>query len=165
MLRQMPSADQCRQMQHEDYLVVRHLVKGAQVAQPLEWTAELESAPEAPGRHWVYDEDSLTTPKRRLIQRLENFCPYHEGFDHFARHGSVAIWTRALMDGPVMLFKDKISFKMPGGGGFAAHQDQQAGWGAYASIFVTAMLTLDEATLENGCLEIAAAGHKGLAHG
>jgi 2-aminoethylphosphonate dioxygenase len=161
MLRQTPSADQCRQMQHEGYLVVRHLVERAQVAQLLEWTAELECALEAPGRHWFYHEDSLTTPNRRLIQRIENFCPYHEGFDHFARRGSLAIWTRALMGGPVLLFKDKINFKMPGGGGFAAHQYQQAGWSAYASIFVTAMLTLDEATLENGCLESAAAGHKG----
>ncbi len=64
------------------------------------------------------------------------------------------------MGGPVLLFKDKINFKMPGGAGFKAHQDQQAGWGRYAPIFLTAMVTLDAATLENGCLEIAAHRHR-----
>jgi 2-aminoethylphosphonate dioxygenase len=157
---QMPSADQCAQMQRDGYVVARGCLGPDQVAQLLEWTAELESAPEVSGQHWVYHEDSLTTPSRRLVQRIENFCPYHEGFDCFVRNGSLASWTGALMGGPVVLFKDKINFKMPGGGGFAAHQDQQAGWSQYGSIFVTAMVTLDAATLENGCLEIASAGHR-----
>ena len=45
------------------------------------------------------------------------------------------------MGGPVVLFKDKINFKMPGGPGFKAHQDQQAGWTRYAPLFVTALVT------------------------
>jgi 2-aminoethylphosphonate dioxygenase len=49
---------------------------------------------------------------------------------------------------------------MPGAPGFKAHQDQQAGWGRYAQIFVTAMVSIDSATLENGCLEIAPARHR-----
>ena len=76
------------------------------------------------------------------------------------RHGGLERWGAALLGGPVVLFKDKINFKMPGGGGFKAHQDQQAGWGRYAPIFVTALVTLDAATEENGCLEIAAGRHR-----
>jgi ectoine hydroxylase-related dioxygenase (phytanoyl-CoA dioxygenase family) len=157
----MPSSNQCGQMQRDGYVVERGFVEPEGVAQLLRWTAELESAPEASGTHWVYHEDSLTRAKGRLLQRIENFCPYHESFDHFVRKGPLASWTAALMGGPVVLFKDKINFKMPGGGGFAAHQDQQAGWSTYASTFVTAMVTLDAATLENGCLEITARGPLG----
>jgi ectoine hydroxylase-related dioxygenase (phytanoyl-CoA dioxygenase family) len=58
------------------------------------------------------------------------------------------------------LFKDKINFKLVGGGGFALHQDQQAGWSVYAPLFLTAMVSIDGSTLENGCLEIAAGRHK-----
>ena len=58
-----------------------------------------------------------------------------------------------------MLFKDKINFKMPGGAGFEVHQDHQAGWTRWAPILVTAMVTLDPATSENGCLEFAAGRH------
>ncbi len=64
------------------------------------------------------------------------------------------------MGGPVVLFKDKINFKMPGGPGFKAHQDQQAGWTRYAPLFVTALVTIDPATLENGCLEMVPGRHR-----
>ena len=49
---------------------------------------------------------------------------------------------------------------MPGGDGFKPHQDQQAGWSVYASLFVTALVAIDEATAENGCLELAPGQHK-----
>jgi ectoine hydroxylase-related dioxygenase (phytanoyl-CoA dioxygenase family) len=94
-----------------------------------------------------------------VIQRIENFCPVHDGFARLIHDGALMRWTGALMGGPVVLFKDKINFKMPGGAGFKAHQDQQAGWSAYAPIFVTAMVTLDPATLETGCLEMAPGRH------
>ena len=144
----------------DGYLVVRNFVNPSLLADLLQWTAELQSAPEVSGRHWVYHEDSVTTPGRRVMQRIENFCPYHAGFDRFIRDGALARWSGALMGGPVVLFKDKINFKMPGGAGFKAHQDQQAGWTVYAPLFVTAMVTLDAATLENGCLEVAAGRHR-----
>ena len=151
-----PTAAEYKQMERDGYLVVRHFFGADQVADLLRWTTELEAAPEEPGRHWVYREDSLTEPGRRVIQRIENFSPFHAGFERVIRGGALARWVGALMGGPVVLFKEKINFKMPGGGGFKAHQDQQAGWGRYAPIFVSAMVTLDPATLDNGCLEIAA---------
>ncbi len=141
-------------MARDGYLVLRDFFTGEQVAELLRWTAELQTAPVVSGRHWVYYEDSVTEPGRRLVQRIENFCPYHERFERFICDGALARWIGELMDGPVVLFKDKINFKMPGGGAFKPHQDQQAGWGRYAPLFVTAMVALDPATLRNGCIEM-----------
>jgi 2-aminoethylphosphonate dioxygenase len=155
-----PTEAECARMDRDGYLVVRDFFGADEVADLLRWTTELETAPEVAGRHWVYHEDSLTEPGRRVIQRIENFCPFHEGFDQLIRDGALTRWIGALMGGPVALFKDKINFKMPGGPGFKAHQDQQAGWSVYAPLFVTAMVTLDPATLENGCLEMAARRHR-----
>jgi ectoine hydroxylase-related dioxygenase (phytanoyl-CoA dioxygenase family) len=59
----------------------------------------------------------------------------------------------------VVLFKDKINFKLAGGDGFKPHQDQQAGWSVYAPLFVTALVAIDDATEANGCLELAAGHH------
>ena len=132
----------------------------AEAAQLLRWTEEVTDAPEVPGRHMVYYEDSLTEPSQRVVQRIENFCPFHPGFDAAIRSGAMPRWTAALMAGPVVLFKDKINFKMPGGAGFKAHQDQQAGWNKWAPLLVTAMVTLDPATIENGCLEMSPGRHK-----
>jgi ectoine hydroxylase-related dioxygenase (phytanoyl-CoA dioxygenase family) len=155
-----PSSEEVACLQREGYLVVRAFFDPDSVSQILKWTTELEEAPEGSGRAWVYREDSVTKPVRRVIQRIENFCPHHSGFDRLVRYSPLARWTSTLMDGPVLLFKDKINFKMPGGAGFKAHQDQQAGWSRYAPLFMTAMVALDAATPENGCLEIAAGRHR-----
>ena len=155
-----PTAAERAGMARDGYLLVRDFFGAEQVARLLRWTAELERAPELPGRHWVYREDSLAEPGRRVLQRIENFCPVHDAFDRLIRHGVLTRWTGGMMGGPVVLFKDKINFKMPGGAGFKAHQDQQAGWSRYAPIFVTAMVTLDPATRESGCLEMAAGRHR-----
>jgi len=155
-----PTQEECARMARDGYLVVRDFFGAEQTGDILRWTRELETAPELRGRHWVYHEDSLTEPGRRLIQRIENFCPFHAGFDDLIRHGALARWTGALMGGEVVLFKEKINFKMPGGPGFKAHQDQQAGWTCYAPLFVTVLVTIDPATLENGCLEIVPGRHR-----
>lgn len=155
-----PTAGENAGMARDGYLVVPGFFAAGQTTDLLRWTAELEAMPEQPGRHWVYYEDSLTEPGRRVIQRIENFCPFHAAFDALIRQRAIARWTGALMGGPVVLFKDKINFKMPGGPGFKAHQDQQAGWSRYAPLFVTAMVTLDPATLQNGCLEMVPGRHR-----
>ncbi len=55
---------------------------------------------------------------------------------------------------------------MRGGDGLKPHQDSQAGWDAYATLFVTVLISIDEATEENGCLRIAAGEHqRGLLRG
>lgn len=64
-----------------------------------------------------------------------------------------------LLDEPALLFKEKINFKMPGSGGFAPHQDSQAGWDTYADYFISALVSIDSATIENGCLQLAAGHH------
>src|SRR5262249_52363490 len=52
------------------------------------------------------------------------------------------------------------NFKLAGGGGFEPHQDAQAGWDEYASLFVTAAVAVDPADLANGCLELARWAHR-----
>jgi ectoine hydroxylase-related dioxygenase (phytanoyl-CoA dioxygenase family) len=154
-----PRRDECGMMHRDGYLVVPGFFSAAEMAAISNWTTELETAPEEPGRHWVYREASLTHPETQVIQRIENFCPFHAGFDRIIRDGALPRWVSGLMSGEVVLFKDKINFKMPGAPGFKAHQDQQAGWGRYAPLFVTAMVSIDAATPENGCLEMVPGRH------
>ena len=123
-----------------------------EVEQLRHWTDQLMALPEMPGRHMLYRERSVFNSADQLVQRIENFCPFHGDFDRVIRGGRLAAAVAYLMGESALLFKEKINFKMPGGAGFEAHQDQQAGWSTYAPIFVTAMVSLDDATLENGCL-------------
>jgi hypothetical protein len=143
----------------DGFLVVPGGLDPPEVGALRRWTDEVQAWPEVPGRYMVYGEPSLTEPGRRLVSRIENVYPYHAGFralfDGEALRGRVS----ALFGEPAVLFKDKINFKLPGGDGFKPHQDQQAGWSVYASLFVTALVAVDKATAENGCLELAAGHH------
>ncbi len=153
----LPEPDEILSMRRDGYLVVRGFFSAAETEALIRWTGEIASAPELPGSQMVYHEDSLLAPGRRVVQRIEDFCSHHPAMDAVARHGALSRWLAVLTGEDPVLFKDKINFKYPGGDGFKAHQDQQAGWTSYAPIFVTALVTIDPATIENGCLEIATA--------
>lgn len=135
------------------WVLVRGFFTGREIERVARWTDELLAAPEEPGKHMVYWEESLDG--RRVVQRIENFIPYHAGFDRLVGHGRVRGAVDRLLGERSCLFKEKINFKMAGGAGFEPHQDQQAGWSRYAPMFVTALVTIDPATRENGCLEMA----------
>ena len=44
--------------------------------------------------------------------------------------------------------------------GFLPHQDSQAGWDTYADFFISALVSVDKATEENGCLQMVRGHHK-----
>lgn len=123
------------------------------------WTTEIEAAPDRRDDAWKYYEDSLKTPGKKVLNRVENFCRYRDAFAAFVRGPAMAGPTAQLFGEKAVLFKDKINFKLPGGGGFTPHQDVQAGWDAYAPFFITMLVSIDRATEENGCLEMAAGFH------
>jgi 2-aminoethylphosphonate dioxygenase len=152
------TGDQIAAFKRDGFLLAPSIFTAADVARISRWTDELVAMPEEPGRHWIYHEKSLKDSSRRLISRIENICPYHPGFAELA--DVLRKPVAQLMDEPAVLFKEKINFKMPGGDGFKPHQDSQAGWEKYASYFITAMVCIDEATIENGCLKIAAGQQK-----
>jgi ectoine hydroxylase-related dioxygenase (phytanoyl-CoA dioxygenase family) len=92
---------------------------------------------------------------------MENFSPYHEGFAQLFHNSKLEGAISELFGEPAVLFKEKINFKLPGGDGFKPHQDHQAGWWEYNTLCITALICIDEANEENGCLEIAPGKHKG----
>jgi 2-aminoethylphosphonate dioxygenase len=145
--------------QRDGFLVCRGLFDENEVAELRRATDEVQGWPELPGMWMVYGEQSLREPGRRLVNRIENFYPHHPGFKRFFDGDKLLGRASDLFGEPAVLFKDKINFKLPGGGGFEPHQDQQAGWSVYAPLFVTALVAIDEATEANGCLELAAGHH------
>jgi hypothetical protein len=143
----------------DGFVVCRGLFGPGEVADLRRATDEVQGWPEQPGVWMVYGETSLREPGRRLVNRIENFYPYHAGFKALFDGDLLLGRAGDLLGEPAVLFKDKINFKLPGGGGFTPHQDQQAGWSTYASLFLTALVAIDEATPANGCLELAAGHH------
>ena len=60
----------------------------------------------------------------------------------------------------MLLFKDKINYKMPLGNGFHAHLDAPAYDHIGRIEHVTANFAVDAATPENGCVEVVPGSHK-----
>ena len=151
------SEDQIEAFHRDGFLVARGLVPAKDRPTIARWADELVAMPEEPGRHWVYWEDSLRDPEKKLISRIENIAPFHAGFADLAQALKAPVGQ--LLGETAVLFKEKINFKMPGGGGFKPHQDSQAGWDRYADFFLSALVSIDSSDKKNGCLEMAAGHH------
>jgi ectoine hydroxylase-related dioxygenase (phytanoyl-CoA dioxygenase family) len=149
---------------HRDgFVIVRSLYQGDELREIIAWTDEVAAFSEVPGQYMMYFEKSRLDPSLRILSRMEDIEPYHRGFSRLFTAGKMQGCVSELFGEEAVLFKDKINFKMPGGDGFKAHQDVQAGWDRYASLHITALVSIDASTLENGCLELAPGQHnKGL---
>ena len=105
------------------FLLVREMFNRDEMASITRWTDEVMAMPEVPGQHMAYYEDHLQDAGRRVLSRIENFCPYHVEFDALLRAGVMSRCVGQLFGEAAVLFKEKINFKMPGSDGFKAHQD------------------------------------------
>ncbi len=157
------ATEQIEQFRNNGYLLVRNLYDADMMKQITDWTDEVSAYPEVPGKYMMYFEQSKLDAGKRILNRMEDIEPYHQGFSKLFMHGDIQKVTSQLFGDEAVLFKDKINFKLPGGDGFKAHQDVQAGWDRYAKLHITALVSIDASTVENGCLEMAAGYHdKGL---
>lgn len=154
--------EQINSFQRDGFVLVRGLYSAAEMQGISAWTDEVAAYPETPGKHMMYFETSQTDGSR-ILCRIENFVPYHDGFGQLITTRRMQQAVSELFGEEAVLFKDKINFKLPGGDGFKEHQDVQAGWDEYAKIHLTAMLAIDETNAENGSLEMLPGQHtKGL---
>jgi 2-aminoethylphosphonate dioxygenase len=139
----------------DGWLWLRGFFSGAEVCELLRWTDEIAAWPETPGRWMRYYERRGGEPGAKMLARIENFVPYHDGVAAFLSSRKLLDPLAELCGEPVVLFKDKINFKLPGGAGFAPHQDAPAYVDFGVEHHLTVMLPVDPFTRENGCLEMA----------
>jgi len=144
----------------DGFALVRGLFTPDETRQHAAWIQELVRRPPEVGRQMVYFEDSVTVPGLRVLARIEKFAEYHDGLGALVADSRLLELLTALLGEAPVLFKDKVNFKMPGGQGFAPHQDIQPGWDDYAPYFISVLIAVDVNTIENGCLEVAAGAHQ-----
>lgn len=144
---------------------------GLLVLQPSEWllpgelstvreeVERIQNLPESKDKWMVYF-DELQSGVRRL-NRIENFLPWSEKLAELFSDERLGKTAATLMGGPIVLFKDKINFKQPGGEGFEPHQDAQAGWDQFGhSTHLSVAVAIDQCTAANGALEFVRGRHQ-----
>jgi hypothetical protein len=94
---------------------------------------------------------------RRTLTRLENFVDAHPGWTDLC-HNYLRRILSAALGVEMVLYKEKLNLKPPGGSGFAPHLDTPSLRVALGpegpQAFCTVMVAIDDATSQNGCLRI-----------
>lgn len=142
--------------ENHGYVLIKRFFDSARAIELASWVQELASWPEAPGKWMKWYE--IVDGARQLC-RVEDFLPYHLALSELLQEGELAVVIEELMGEHAALYKEKVNFKLPGGAGFKPHQDAPAFTTFGQSYHVTLMLSVDPATLDNGCLEVVDGYH------
>lgn len=117
---------------------------------------EAYDLPEILDSYMKYHEGSGT---ERKLARFENFRGLNSAFDKLLDN-KLTPCVEKILGKKVNLFKDKMNWKLSGGGAFKAHQDHMA-WSDFPpKYYVTLAIPVDNCTAENGCLEMVRGRHK-----
>jgi len=130
----------------------------------------MDGWPEAAGKWMKYFEknslkgkpghDGVDEPDK-ILQRIENFLDYNHNLNELINGPRMLRLVSQLFGEEAVLYKEKINYKLPGGQGFAPHQDVAAGWWMYGqSLHISTLIGIDPATTENGALELVRGAHK-----
>ena len=148
--------DQVGFFQRHGYLHLRGYYDVPRRRELQSWVDAMQQWPETPFAFMQYFED---VAGRRTLCRMEYLLEYHEGLRAFVLDDPLRIPLSQLLGEPALLYKEKINFKLPGGQGFAAHQDAPAFLTGGQRYHITAMISVDPSNENNGCLEIASEDH------
>lgn len=140
--------------QEQGYLHITDLFTTSEKQDIINAVTEIASWPETPGKWMRYYEPHRIT-QEKILCRIENFIPYSPVLQKYLTDGKIMDILEKIHAEPVLLYKDKINFKLPGANGFAAHQDSPAFTSQGQKHHITALIAIDPMTIENGCLDIA----------
>ncbi|MFZ9036269.1 MAG: phytanoyl-CoA dioxygenase family protein, partial [Francisellaceae bacterium] len=139
------------------YIKLTDFLNVQEKQQLMRWCDQLEALPETSGKWMKYFETNIHGD--RSLCRIECFLDYHAGLSQLVRGEKTINLLSNLMGEKATLFKEKINFKLPGGNGFRPHQDAPAFISFNQRYHITMMLVIDDATLQNGCLQLVEGGH------
>ena len=143
----MLNLEQLRNWNREGFLVIKQGMPQDQVTILRKYLEEMHIAPPKRGGLWKYHEPAKDNKSAPLLNRIEKFASYHTGMKEFISQPFIRGISEDLLGGEVALFKEKVNYKLPGGGGFEPHQDMQPGWTKYAPQMVSVLLCVDANTI------------------
>jgi hypothetical protein len=118
------------------------------------WADQVSDWPDEGGR-WLQHRE--LTDRGPVLCRTENMVPHHDGLRALLCEGPMVELAGQLLGERAVLYKDKLNHKLPGGAGYAPHQDAPAY--RFVEVHVSCMVAVDEATSDNGCLEVVSGAH------
>lgn len=124
------------------------------------WTTEVQGWPYTPGKWLCYEEPTADGSGKKQLFRTEAFVEHHAGLDNLLCGEALRTILAQISGDEMLLFKDKINYKLPNSNGFKAHLDSPAYDHIGRISHLTANIAVDAGTPENGCLEVVPGSHK-----
>ena len=154
----MLSPDQLSSFEHKGYLILRDMMSPKQVADLQKWSQEVHDLPRTKDATYMPYEE-VQKDGKRVLCRTENFANIHKGFDGLLRGKSLIDLLSQLAQEPMVLFKEKINYKLAGSGGFDPHIDATAYTHIKDVKHLTILLAVDATNMSNGGLEVVEGSH------
>jgi len=149
------SEEQLATWNRDGYLKVEGFLTPEEAQSAINWVDEVAAWPDSEDK-WIHHREETSSGIR--LSRTENFMPFHEGMKLLLTTGKIVEAIGELLGEEAVLYKEKINYKYPGGGGYAPHQDAPAY--EFIKNHITCLVAIDDNTPDNGCLYFAPGLHK-----
>ncbi|KAJ5775003.1 uncharacterized protein N7511_000014 [Penicillium nucicola] len=153
------SAEQVSSFQERGYLLVRQFFTPSESELLQQWAQEVHDLPCTPDTPWMPYEE-VNAEGKRVLCRTENFANSHPGFDSFLRGQRATSILQQLAGEEMLLFKEKINYKLAGSGGFDPHIDANAYTHVKMIKHLTILAAVDAMNSVNGGLEVVDGSHR-----
>lgn len=140
------------------YCVRPAFFDAAEVAALAAYLDSLRDARPRPGAEACYWERSPLTGASLLVRAEHILGPHNPAMTRLLLAPKVTDALTRLLGEPPVLFKEKVNYKLPGCRADKLHQDQAAGWNAYADFFVTMAIVVDANRRDNAALSFLKTG-------
>ncbi|GIJ87828.1 hypothetical protein Asppvi_006741 [Aspergillus pseudoviridinutans] len=150
--------EQIQFYKEKGYLLIEGFLNEAEVQLLQQWSQEVHDLPRTPEVPWMPYEE-VNAYGQKVLCRTENFANSHAGFGSFLRGQRVLSVLEQLATEEMLLFKEKINYKLAGSGGFDPHIDANAYTHVKDIKHLTVLAAVDEMNAENGGLEVVDGSH------
>lgn len=160
----------------DGFVVVKDLLKACEKESVFQYVSEIEHWPLRKGKHMHFFEKVEGVAEAQELKwqlcRTEYYLDFHSDLNRLVGNGSMASQAAAELLGDPRgssVFKERINYKGPGGGGFAPHQDAPAWSGdepnkenaelRFMKKTLNMNIAIDPMFKENGGLEVVRGLH------
>ncbi|RAP73798.1 phytanoyl-CoA dioxygenase family protein [Paenibacillus montanisoli] len=155
--------EQVRFYRQQGYLAVKEVLASSDIDSALEAIMEhIFAEPSAVKVQFVRPKSELADDEERelAVRKLYEFVDVEDRLRAIAYHPQVLAVVERLLGGKAKLVQDIALLKPPKGGGEKPwHQDMAYGALCYDQPVVGVWLALDEAGIDNGCMQIIPRSH------
>ncbi len=152
------TAQDIQDFRQRGYCVRKAFFDASSVRKMSDYLDALRTAVPQKNAEACYYEESPITGKNILVRAEHILGDHNPEMTRLMLAPRVMEAVSALLGEQAVLFKEKVNYKLPGCRADKLHQDQAAGWNAYADFFLTMAIVVDPNRQDNAALSFLSTG-------